>query len=57
LQVAMIRASFPPEFHLPHRGFVHGDPEPCVEGRRGDAMSQVSNDRGVVVHPQSPGAA
>jgi hypothetical protein len=36
---------------------LDGDPEPSVEGRRGDAMSQVSNDRRVVVHLHSPGAA
>jgi hypothetical protein len=36
---------------------LDGDPEPCVEGRRGDAASKVLNDRGVVVHPKSSCAA
>ena len=57
LQVAMVRASLPSKAHMACRGVLHGDPEPRVEGRRGDAASQILNDRVVIVHPESPCAA
>src|SRR5437588_4671665 len=51
LQDAMLRTCLPPQQHVARGSMFDGDPEPRMEGGRGDASSQILYERGVIVHP------